>query len=97
MRMLLKINTPAEKGSEAFKSGAMKRTFEKMIKELKPEAVYFFPEDGKRTALMVFDMKDSSQLPAIVEPVVASLGADFYFTPVMTPKDLERGFKDVEL
>lgn len=94
MRMLLKITIPADKGSEAIKSGAMKQTIENTMKALKTEAAYFFPEDGKRTAVMVFDMQDSSQLPGVVEPIIARLGADFYLTPVMTAEDLGRGFKE---
>ena len=66
MRMLLKISMPVEKGNEAAKSGALQRTIESTMEALKPEAAYFYPEDGKRTAIMVFDMTGSWQLPAMV-------------------------------
>jgi hypothetical protein len=29
---------------------------------LKPEASYFFPEHGLRSAMMIFDMKDASEI-----------------------------------
>ncbi len=94
MRMLLKASIPAEKGSEAYTSGALRETFQAAAEALKPEAMYFFPEDGNRTCLMVFDMEGSWQLPAIVEPMFQALGASVRVTPVMTGEDLERGMKE---
>ena len=94
MRMLLKISMPVVQGNEAAKSGALKRSIETTMKALKPEAAYFYPEDGKRTCIMVFDMQGSWQLPATVEPLFQSLGASIHITPVMNAEDLERGFKE---
>ena len=94
MRMLLKVSVPVEHGNDAAKSGALQRTIQATIEALKPEAAYFYPEDGKRTAVMVFDMKGSWQLPATVEPLFQALGAGVYLTPVMNGEDLQRGFKE---
>lgn len=94
MRMLLKVSIPVEKGTEAYKSGALQRTFQVAAAALKPEAMYFFPEDGKRTCLLVFDMEGSWQLPPTVEPLFESLNASVFLTPVMNGEDLERGFKE---
>jgi len=94
MRTLLKISMPVEQANEAAKSGALQRTIQSTMEALKPEAAYFYPEDGKRTALMVFDMKGSWQLPATVEPLFQNLGASIHVTPVMNGEDLQRGFKE---
>ena len=94
MRMLLKISMPVEKGNEAAQSGALQRSIEATMKALKPEAAYFYAEDGKRTALMVFDMQGSWQLPAMVEPLFQNLGASIHVTPVMNGEDLQRGFEE---
>ena len=94
MRMLLKVSIPVERGSEAYKSGALGRTFQAAAEALEPEAMYFFPEDGRRTGLFVFEMEGSWQLPAIVEPMFQELGASVLVTPVMTGEDLERGMKE---
>jgi hypothetical protein len=94
MRMLLKISMAVEQANEAAKSGALQRTIQSTLDALKPEAAYFYPEDGKRTALMVFDMKGSWQLPATVEPLFQNLGASVHVTPVMNGEDLQRGFKE---
>ena len=94
MRMLLKISMPVEQGNEAAKSGALKQSIESTMQALKPEAAYFYPEDGKRTAIMIFDMQGSWQLPAMVEPLFQKLGASIHVTPVMSSDDLQRGFKE---
>ena len=69
MRMLLKVSMPVEAGNAAAKSGVLQQTIQATIAALKPEAAYFYPEDGKRTALLIFDMTGSWQLPATVEPL----------------------------
>lgn len=94
MRMLLKVTMPVEKGNEAIKSGALQRTMQSATEALKPEAAYFYPEDGKRTALFVFDMEGSWQLPPTVEPMFQNLDASVLVTPVMNGEDLERGLKE---
>ena len=94
MRTLLKVSMPVEKGNEAIKSGALRRTFQSVEEALKPEAAYFYPENGKRTALFVFDMEGSWQLPATVEPLFQSLEASVLVSPVMNGEDLERGLKE---
>ena len=94
MRMLLKVSMAVTPGNEAAKSGALQRAIQATMEALKPEAAYFYPEDGKRTALMVFDMKGSWQLPAIGEPLFQALGAAVTVTPVMNGEDLQRGFKE---
>ena len=94
MRMLLKISMPVEHGNAAAKSGVLQRTIQSTMEALKPEAAYFYPEDGRRTAIMVFDMKGSWELPATVEPLFQALGAGVSITPVMSGEDLQRGFKE---
>jgi hypothetical protein len=94
MRMLLKISLPVEKANEAAKSGALKQSIEATMKALKPEAAYFYAEDGKRSEIIVFDMQGSWQLPPMLEPLFQNLGAAVHLTPVMNSEDLQRGFKE---
>ena len=64
------------------------------MKALKPEAAYFFPdENGRRSTILVFDMKESWQLPATLEPLFRELGAAVHLTPAMNADDLQRGLK----
>src|ERR1700751_1478067 len=85
MRMLLRVSIPVETGNAAAKAGTLGSTVEKILGELKPEASYFFADDNvNRSASIVFDMKDSSQIPAIAEPWFLAFNAKVSLRPVMS-------------
>lgn len=65
------------------------------LSQLQPEAAYFGPEGGIRTAFIVFDLKDPSQLPAISEPLFSKLKATIEIFPVMDQEDLKKGLQQV--
>ena len=56
MRMMLKFTLPVEKGNQAIKDGSLGKTLELIMKQLKPEAAYFAPMDGKRSGMIFFDL-----------------------------------------
>lgn len=91
MRTLLKVSIPVEKGNEAATSGALPRTIQELMEKLKPEAAYFYPENGLRTALFVFDLEGPDRIPPTVEPLFLNLDAAVVLTPVMNADDLQRG------
>ena len=91
MRMLLRVSIPAEAGNAAVKAGTLGSTVEKLLADLKPEAAYFFPDDnGQRSASIVFDMKDPSEIPAVAEPWFLAFNAKVSIRPVMNPQDLAK-------
>ena len=47
-------------------------------------------EGGDRSAMIFFDMKDSADIPGIVEPQFASVNAKLELVPVMKAEDLRR-------
>jgi hypothetical protein len=63
-----------------------------VLEGLTPEAVYFYPEHGVRTTLVVFDLKSPGDMPVIAEPLFRQ-GATVEFSPVMNLDDLQAGMK----
>ena len=93
MRTLLKVSMPVEQGNRALKDGSLPKTIQTLIQELRPEASYFFAEQGRRTALFVFDLKDPAQIPQVVEPLFATLNAAVEMVPVMNADELKAGLE----
>lgn len=78
-----------EAGNAAAKAGTLGSTIERILGDLKPEAAYFFADDtGQRSGSIVFDMKDTSQIPAISEPWFLAFNAKVSLRPIMNPQDL---------
>lgn len=91
MRMLLRVSIPVETGNAAIKAGTLGTTIQQILGELKPEAAYFFADDnGVRSASIVVNMQDSSEMPAISEPWFLALNAKVSFRPIMTLEDLTK-------
>jgi hypothetical protein len=87
--MLLRVSIPVETGNAAIKAGTLSSTIERILTELKPEAAYFMADDnGQRCGAIVFDMRDTSQIPAIAEPWFLAFNAKVSLRPVMSLADL---------
>ena len=50
--------------------------------------------DGKRTGLIVFDLKEPSQIPVIAEPIFMAVNASIELSPVMTLEDVQTGLEE---
>jgi hypothetical protein len=89
MRMLMKVSFPVEAGNAAARSGTLGKTVKGILDQLKPEAAYFVSNEyGQRCGYIVFDMKKTSQIPAIAEPWFLAFNASITLTPAMNPRDL---------
>lgn len=89
--MLLRVHVDTTRGNVAIKDGTVQRVVGEFMEKYKPEAAYFFPDKGKRSALFVFDVQDSSQLPAVGEGFFIELDAEVEVVPVMNLDDLQNG------
>ena len=87
MRMMLRFTAPVERSNQAIKDGSLKKTLESLMAKLKPEAAYFGPLEGKRAAMIFFDMAESSKIVEICEVLFSSLDAEVEFIPVMNVDD----------
>ncbi|MBO0655617.1 hypothetical protein J1792_23395 [Streptomyces triculaminicus] len=91
MRTLLRARMDTRAGNEALRNGTLSKVVEEMIERLHPEAAYFTALDGGRTCLLVFDMEDSSQMPAVCEKLFTEMEAEVELHPVMNADDLKKG------
>jgi len=91
MRAMLKVTVPVEQGNKTILDGTLPRLIQETSERIKPESAYFTIEGGKRTAFFFFDLTDSSQMPAIGEPLFMHLNATLELTPVMNAQELQKG------
>jgi hypothetical protein len=94
MRMLLKIQMDVEAGNRAIRDGSWGQTMERLMPQLQPEAAYFTAQDGKRTGLIFFDLKDPSQIPVIAEPFFMTVNASVDLSPAMTVEEVQAGIQE---
>lgn len=91
MRTMMKVKIPTAAGNEAIRNGSLPEIVGKALAALNAEAAYFTSEDGMRTALIFFDMADSSDIPPAAEPFFMGLDAEITFTPVMNADEMRAG------
>ncbi len=96
MRTLMKVSIPVEGGNQSIKNGRMSEILEKALSTLRPEAAYFYPERGRRTALIVFDLKEPADLPVVTEPFFMELNAEIETYPCMNADDVKAGLSRIK-
>ena len=96
MRMMLKVSLPVDKANAAIKDGSLVPKMQSILADLKPEAAYFTEFDGTRTGLLFFDMKDTSEIPAVAEPWFLAFDAAVEIKAVMNRDDLEKARPGIE-
>ena len=90
MRFMVRVSWDIEAGNALAKSGKLGSTIQSILEELKPEAAYFTAEGGNRGGILIVNMDDASQIPAIAEPWFLAGKASVEILPVMLPEDLAR-------
>jgi hypothetical protein len=95
MRVLARISMPVESGNKAINDGTLGAVMENAAEQWKPEAMYFTAVDGLRTAYMVFDLPEASDIPLFAEPFFRQLNADVNLAPAMNGDDLRKGLSQL--
>ena len=91
MRTLMKVSIPTVAGNKSIKEGILPKTIMQFVEQHKPEGCWFTAQNGQRTAFFVFDMKNTSDIPAIAEPFFMAFDATIEMSPVMNLEDMKTG------
>ncbi len=96
MRMLIDFDFPIEPFNTYVRDGSAGERIAKILDDLKPEAIYFTEQDGKRGGVMIMDVASPSDVPRIAEPLFLIFNAEVRFHVCMTPDDLAKaGLEDL--
>ena len=88
MRMIMHVYFPVDVFNEAVRDGSVGAKMQKILGEQKPEAAYFTEYHGQRSGILIVDIKDASQIPAMAEPWFLQFNARLELHPAMTAQDL---------
>lgn len=90
MRMLLDVNFPLEPFNSLVRNGTVGDKIQTILADIKPEVAYFSERNGKRGAIFIVDVADSSRVPSIAEPFFLTFNATVEFRIVMSPEELAK-------
>ncbi|MFE5808827.1 hypothetical protein OG444_14750 [Streptomyces sp. NBC_01232] len=91
MRVMLRAHMDTAATNEGIKTGALPQGMKQLMEKLKPEAAYFGLHEGVRSCWIVFDLQDSSHMPALMEDLFLQFNAEVEVAPVMNAEDLAKG------
>ena len=88
MRMVMHVYFPVDVFNAAVRDGSAGAKMQKILAQQKPEAAYFTEYHGQRSGILIIDLKDASQIPAMAEPWFLQFNARLELHPAMTAQDL---------
>jgi hypothetical protein len=88
--MLVQVQLPHDRFNAAVKDGTIGSKIGRILEDIKPDAVYFSEQGGKRSATLIVDVADGTRVPAIAEPWFLTFNADVQFHVLMSPEELGR-------
>ena len=88
MRFLVKVKPDLERVNKSILEGNFEARMQQTLSDLKPEAAYFFEENGHRTAILIVDIQSPTEITKIGEPFFHGMHAEVHFHPVMSAQDL---------
>lgn len=90
----MNVRIPHQTFNAAVKDGTVGSKLNRILEAIKPEAAYFTEHCGQRGAVLVVNMADASNIPALAEPWFLTFQADVEFRIAMTPADLKKAGLD---
>jgi hypothetical protein len=94
MRLLMNVRIPHEPFNTLVKEGKAGAILQEIIKELKPESIFFTEQGGCRGAVAIINLDEPSQIPAFSEPFFLNFNADCEFRIAMSPAEIGKAGLD---
>ena len=94
MKMLLTVEIRHEPFNSLVRGGKAGEIIGRILEAIKPEAVYFTEQDGKRCGIFLVNVQNPSDIPAFAEPFFLNFQANCKFRIVMSPEDLQKAGLD---
>ena len=94
MRMIVHAKFPNGPFNGFVRDGSAGKKIQRILEEIKPEAIYFTETDGRRGAIMIVDVAEPSKIPSLAEPWFLTFNASCEFHIAMTPEDLGKSGLD---
>jgi|SRR5215831_4086077 len=95
MRFMIQFSIPTQYGNEVVRSGKVDKVFKKLGEDLKPEAMYFYPDEGLRAGCIFIQSDNPAIGVAVGERLWFGLQAQVKITPVMNGEELGKGLSEV--
>ncbi|MER5639470.1 hypothetical protein ABT095_21235 [Kitasatospora sp. NPDC002227] len=91
MRTLLQVELDTTTSNQLMAEGRIDELMNNVLGQLKPEAAYFFPLNGRRCMFLVVDLADEASIVTAVEPFWNQANATVTVVPCMNAEDLKTG------
>ncbi len=92
--MLLTVHIPNEPFNTLVRTKQVGPLINRIMEHVKPEAAYFTEMHGQRGGILIVDVADPSQIPALCEPFFLHLDAECEMRVAMSPEDLAKADLD---
>jgi hypothetical protein len=93
---MITFRIPIEAGNAAIRDGRIAKVLEQFMTEMKPEAAYFYPDQGLRGGHFIVNLNESSEIISALERLFLGLKASVEMVPVMSAEDLQKGMGSIE-
>ncbi|HVC79808.1 MAG TPA: panthothenate synthetase [Chloroflexota bacterium] len=94
MRILFTITIPVEPFNTLARAGVVAQKMGAILEATKPESIYFTGNGSGRGAVVVHNIEDGSQVPALGEPWLLTFNAQIEYSVAITPDELMRSGLD---
>jgi len=96
MKMLMHVTFPHAPFNTLVKKGTAAILLDEILEDIKPFSIWFTEEYGLRSAILIVNVANASNIPFYSEPFYLNFDADVHFQVVMSPEDLANsGLEDL--